>query len=81
MWIEYMKVALDGMPESIMERPEGLVNVRIDPETGQLANAGNPDAIFEVFRLEHAPKSTAETNQPDVFIQTNEATSTPEQLF
>jgi len=81
MWIEYMKIALDGMPESIMERPEGLVNVRIDPETGQLANASNPNAIFEVFRLEHAPKSTEETKQPDVFIQTNEATSTPEQLF
>lgn len=81
MWIEYMRVALEGMPESIMERPEGLVNVRIDPKTGQLANASNPDAIFEVFRLEHAPKSTTQTKQPDVFIQDNEAASTPEQLF
>ncbi len=81
MWIEYMRVALEGMPESIMERPEGLVNVRIDPETGQLAHASNPDAIFEVFRLEQAPESTTETKQPDVFIQENEATSTPEQLF
>jgi penicillin-binding protein 1A len=81
MWIEYMRVALDGTPEAIMERPEGLVNVRIDPETGQLAHASNPNAIFEVFRLEHAPKSTTETKQPDAFIQENEATSTPEQLF
>ncbi len=81
MWIEYMRVALEGMPEAIMERPEGLVNVRIDPENGQLAHASNPNAIFEVFRLEHAPKSTTETKQPDVFIQTNEAASTPEQLF
>lgn len=81
MWIEYMRVALEGMPESIMERPEGLVNVRIDPETGQLAHASNPNAIFEVFRLEQAPTSITETKQPDVFIQTNEAASTPEQLF
>lgn len=81
MWIEYMRVALEGMPESIMERPEGLVNVRIDPETGQLAHASNPNAIFEVFRLEQAPKSTTETKQPDVFIQENEAMSTPELLF
>jgi penicillin-binding protein 1A len=64
-----------------MDRPEGLVNVRIDPETGQLAHASNPDAIFEVFRLEQAPKSTTETKQPDAFIQENEAASTPEQLF
>jgi penicillin-binding protein 1A len=81
MWIDYMRVALEGMPESIMERPKGLVNVRIDPVTGQLANANNPDAIFEVFRIEHAPKSTAETKQPDIFLQESEASSIPEQLF
>ena len=81
MWIDYMKVALEGMPEAIMERPEGLVNVRIDPDTGQLANANNPNAIFEVFRLEHAPKSNSETNQPDVFTENNEASSVTEQLF
>jgi penicillin-binding protein 1A len=81
MWIEYMKVALVGVPESIMERPDGLVNVRIDPATGQLANANSPNAIFEVFRLEHAPKSTTETKQPGVFIQNNETGSMPEQLF
>ncbi len=81
MWIDYMKVALEGMPESIMERPEGLVNVRIDPNTGQLANASNPDAIFEVFRIEHAPKASTETKQPDVFQQESETRSIPEQLF
>jgi penicillin-binding protein 1A len=81
MWIDYMRVALEGMPESIMERPKGLVNVRIDPVTGQLAKANNPDAIFEVFRIKHAPKSTTETKQPDIFLQESEASSIPEQLF
>jgi penicillin-binding protein 1A len=81
MWIDYMKVALEGMPESIMERPKGLVNVRIDPNTGQLANANNPDAIFEVFRVENAPKALEETKQPDVFLQESESSSIPEQLF
>jgi penicillin-binding protein 1A len=81
MWIDYMKVALEGMPESIMQRPKGLVNVRIDPTTGQLANANNPDAIFEVFRIENAPKATEETKQPDVFLQESESRSIPEQLF
>lgn len=81
MWVDYMRVALDGMPESIMQRPEGLINVRIDPVSGQLANANNPDAIFEVFRIEYAPKSTEETKQPDVFLQESEASSIPEQLF
>jgi len=81
MWIDYMKVALDGMPESIMERPKGLVNVRIDPVTGKLTNASNPDAIFEVFRIENAPKTTTETKQPDIFLQDSESSSIPEQLF
>ena len=75
MWIDYMKVALQDMPESIMKRPEGLVNVRIDPDTGELANANDPDAKFEVFRIENAPKSKTETKQPDVFSQESESSS------
>ncbi|MBL1141941.1 MAG: penicillin-binding protein 1A [Proteobacteria bacterium] len=81
MWIDYMRVALDGMPDSIMKRPKGLVNVRIDPATGELSNANNPDAIFEVFRLENTPKTTSTTKQPDVFLQDSETRSIPEQLF
>lgn len=81
MWIDYMKVALEGKAEAIMDRPKGLINVRIDPETGQPGHVSNPNTIFEVFRLEYAPKSTTQTKQPDVFIQTNEAESNQEQLF
>jgi len=81
MWVDYMRVALDGMPASIMPRPKGIVNVRIDPVSGQLANANNPNAIFEEFRVEYAPKSTEETKQPDIFLQESGASSIPEQLF
>ncbi|MCZ6804499.1 MAG: penicillin-binding protein 1A [Proteobacteria bacterium] len=81
MWIDYMKVALKGMPESIMERPGGLVTVRIDPVNGQPTNANNPDAIFEEFRLEYAPKSIPETKQADIFLQDPESSTIPEQLF
>lgn len=48
-WIEFMRVALDGTPEAGFERPDGLVSVRIDPESGLLASSENPDAIFETF--------------------------------
>ncbi len=54
-WLKYMRVALQGIPEEIPPRPEGLVTVRIDPDTGALAEAGSPGAIFETFRVEHAP--------------------------
>ncbi len=81
MWIDYMREALDGTPETMMERPKGLVNVRIDPVTGKLANAANPDAVFEVFRPENVPQETEEPMQPDVFLQSPGTDSTTEQLF
>lgn len=78
MWIDYMRIALEGMPVSIMDRPDGLVNVRINPETGELANANDPDAIFEVFRVENAPKAKTEIKQPDVFLQESDPGSIPD---
>ncbi|MFL1455625.1 penicillin-binding protein 1A [Marinobacter sp. GN3S48] len=53
-WIDYMKVALDGAPSSLMPRPNGIVNVRIDPDTGKRARPGQ-DGVFELFREEEAP--------------------------
>ena len=55
MWIEFMRHALDGVPEEFLDRPEGLLTMRIDPDSGVPALAGDPDAIFETFRTEYAP--------------------------
>ncbi len=49
-WSRFMARALDGVEERSLPRPEGLVTVRIDPETGRATSADNPDAIFETFR-------------------------------
>jgi len=54
-WIEYMTTALEGMPESIADQPEGLATVRINSETGLLAKAGDPQTIYETFRTEYIP--------------------------
>lgn len=59
MWIDFMRVALDGVPEQILPRPPGLVNVRIDPATGNLAGSGSAAAVFEVFKAGTAPAGTA----------------------
>lgn len=53
-WIDYMRVALDGAPPATMPRPNGIVNIRINPETGRRARPGE-DGIFEVFKEEEAP--------------------------
>lgn len=54
-WIDYMGTMLEGRPESNMSQPQGMVTVRIDPETGKRAPTSQKDAIFEVFRSEKAP--------------------------
>ena len=55
MWMKFMRTALDGVPERIPSPPEGLVKIRIDPDSGRLADASDPDALFETFRAEHLP--------------------------
>ncbi len=54
-WLEFMRGALEGVPESSLTEPPGLVRARIDPETGELAAAGQQGAIFELFRSEQRP--------------------------
>lgn len=55
-WIDFMGVALKGKPNSHKAQPPGLVTVRINPETGERARIGDPDAIFETFRAEYVPE-------------------------
>jgi penicillin-binding protein 1A len=62
MWIDFMGVALDGVAEEPLDEPDGLITVRIDPETGLLASASQPDALFETFRTEHVPHGLVETS-------------------
>ncbi len=49
MWMYFMGEALAGRPEHRLPQPEGIVGARISPQTGGLAAAGDPEAIFEVF--------------------------------
>ncbi|MEZ5570786.1 MAG: penicillin-binding protein 1A [Halioglobus sp.] len=57
-WIDYMRAALKDSPEVDRPMPAGIVTVKIDPETGQLASAGQRNAIFEYFKKENAPRRT-----------------------
>jgi penicillin-binding protein 1A len=59
MWIDFMRVALDGMPENLQEQPEGLVTIRIDADTGKPADSSTGRSLFELFRVENAPQQAA----------------------
>ncbi|MCW8934657.1 MAG: penicillin-binding protein 1A [Gammaproteobacteria bacterium] len=78
MWIEFMQTALKGVPETKMQRPEGLVNVKINAETGEPADASDKNAIFEIFRSELAPKEERTDSLP---ANTDNKGDIPEQLF
>jgi penicillin-binding protein 1A len=54
-WMDYMRVALDGVPDEPLEIPEGITQARIDSNTGLLARPGNRNAIMEVFRQGSLP--------------------------
>lgn len=40
-WDDFMKAVLDGVAEQPLTPPQGIVTVKIDKSTGQLANGGN----------------------------------------
>ena len=63
-WVDYMQTALADKPEHERLQPEGLVTLKISEETGQLASPGDPRAIFEIFRQEHAPQQLADEITP-----------------
>lgn len=47
-WIDYMRRALEGVPKSLMPRPDNIVTVLIDPRTGQQALDGT--GMTEIFK-------------------------------
>lgn len=55
-WIDYMRAALKNRPERHLRQPESIVSVRIDPDTGMLAQPGQANAIFEYFRSDTVPQ-------------------------
>ena len=60
MWVDYMRVALDGVPEDNEFQPVGIATVRIDRKTGKLAAPGAEGSFFEYFREENMPTEYAE---------------------
>jgi penicillin-binding protein 1A len=59
MWIDYMRVALQGVPERPFEMPPGITTARIDPDTGQLAPSDAAHSILEVFKVEDVARLAA----------------------
>ncbi|HET7923120.1 MAG TPA: penicillin-binding transpeptidase domain-containing protein, partial [Gammaproteobacteria bacterium] len=72
-WVDFMGRALKGVPDPSdpYPQPPGLVRARIDPNTGLLVSASDPDSIWEYFEAGHlpakAPDKKKQTNGADLF--------------
>jgi penicillin-binding protein 1A len=63
-WINFMREALRDSPDVERPLPLGIVNVKIDPDTGLLAHSGQKNAIFEFFRESKVPKRWGSEDGP-----------------
>ena len=80
MWVDYMGKALQGVPESVLPQPPGLVTVRIDAKTGLRLPPGQAGGLFELFRPEHVPQRYSDTGSESRGSEANPDTSS-EPLF
>lgn len=79
-WIDFMRTALAGKAEKQLKRPKGLVTVKINADTGEIATDQDKDVIFEIFRTENTPVAgTASVEKPA--NTGNKDNPIPEQLF
>jgi membrane carboxypeptidase/penicillin-binding protein len=56
-WSDFMKEVLEGRPSEVFHPPPGLVQATVDPETGQVAHAGCPTRVTEVFIAGTEPRT------------------------
>ena len=64
-WIDYMREALADEPEVTRPMPQGVVSVKVVPGRGAAA-PGDPNAIFEYFFADMAPRETRPGVSPTV---------------
>jgi penicillin-binding protein 1A len=73
-WLDYMSGALRDRPQPEFEPPEGIVELKIDPDTGKLVGEAER-GVKEPFKEGTEPKEAEEGAPPkpvevqDIFLQ------------
>ncbi|MDD2759874.1 MAG: PBP1A family penicillin-binding protein [Methylomonas sp.] len=68
MWMEFMKTALENIPEKPLIQPEGIVQAYINPNDGMLLNQNDKGGIWEYFTTETVPKTYSIPKQPELEV-------------
>jgi penicillin-binding protein 1A len=77
-WISYMQRALKGVPEQVLETPTGVVQVRINPDTGLRDDSSR---VSDYFLAEFAPRMAQDALAPAVMPGAAPARDVRDQLF
>ena len=62
-WIDFMRVALEGVPEYQRPIPPGIIVAKINPNTGKLAAPGKSNTKTEYFLVGHLPEEESSETQ------------------
>jgi penicillin-binding protein 1A len=79
LWIDFMKIALQGKPEHTQPKPDNVVEIAINPRNGLRAKPNQANAVNEYFR-ESDVTSLEEDNSEPVNTDGN-ATAQEDNLF
>lgn len=61
-WIDYMRTALKGVPESPLPQPDDVVTAHISPDTGKVVPDDDADGMTEYFKVGTVPKAAPAGN-------------------
>ena len=80
-WVNFMRVALDGIPAQRKKLPPNIVRARIDRETGLLTHKSGDSTMFEYFEKGTEPKQYVEDSGPADLFSTEGESGQAESLF
>ncbi|WP_183961847.1 penicillin-binding protein 1A [Chiayiivirga flava] len=73
MWVDFMRVALEGVPEPAIDMPNGIVTALIHPGSGLLAAPGAPGAMSELLKIEDVQRLESRMAEDDSSLTEQEA--------
>lgn len=68
-WIEFMKTALNQVPDEPFTIPEDIVYAKVDPENGLLASDNTKNPVIEIFKKGSEPTKYSEASKPTQFFR------------
>jgi penicillin-binding protein 1A len=68
-WLEYMKSALAGRDQPEFVAPEGIVEMKIDPQTGKAVADDARGGVLEPFKLGTEPAMPGGEKEPKVEVK------------